>query len=84
MTMIILGNVLAVVLYSVGLISPLTPSEGSAGPTEILIFGLAPVLLLAACIAASKSMLLKVIFFVQLMCIVGVTSWLLWLQHGTS
>jgi hypothetical protein len=67
-------------LYGVGLIAPLTPSEGMPRLWEILVFGVVPVALLVACLRASRGGGAGIFILMQIVVVVAFTGWLLWIQ----
>lgn len=77
-----LANLVALIVYAVGLIAPLTPSEGVPSLPVILPFVGLPVVLLGWCIRACGSRLGAVFFGVQLAAILAFSTLLLLLQSG--
>jgi hypothetical protein len=80
--LLVLANLVALLVYAVGLIAPLTPSEGVPSLPVILSFVGIPVVLLAWCIRACGSRLSAVFFGVQLAAILAFLTHLLLLQMG--
>lgn len=78
----IIGNILAIIIFGVGLLAPLTPSTGMPSIGSILIFVGLPLLLLLLTwrIYLSKVSMYAVI--TQGLCIAGFVSYLLMLQAG--
>ena len=74
------ADLFAMLLYAVGLIVPLTPSEGMPRPWEILVFVAGPVALLAACLRASRTVAAGIVILMQILLVVTFTGWLLWIQ----
>ena len=62
---IMAGNILALGLFGVGLISPRTPSEGLPTLFDVLVFVFGPVAILFVCWLACRQRLAKVVTFVQ-------------------
>ena len=77
-----LANLAALLVYAVGLIAPLTPSEGVPSLPVILFFIGIPVVLLAWCIRACGSRLSAVFFGLQLAAILAFSTLLFLLQLG--
>jgi len=73
------ANVFALLVFVVGLISPLTPSEGRPTLWEWLLFAMLPIALLACCVRASRSRVGAVFFGGQALAIVAFSVWLLFL-----
>jgi hypothetical protein len=82
--MIVTGNFLALLLYAVGLISPLTPSEGMPRPWELLVFAGGPIALLLACARTSRTVVARIVIGVQILGVVSFTGYLLWLQYSEA
>ena len=77
-------HVLAWLIFGVGLLSPLTPSEGMVSAANLLIFAASPVVLAAAALILSGGWLAKLWATTEIGAIVAATSWLVWLQYRTS
>jgi hypothetical protein len=77
-----IANLMALLIYAVGLIAPLTPSEGFPSLAVILMFVGIPVAILAWCIRACGSRLAALFFGLQLGAVLGFSAWLLHLQVG--
>jgi hypothetical protein len=77
-------DILAVLVYGVGLISPLTPSEGVPSFGDVLIFVILPIVLLGSSLALTRGWLARILVTIQMVAVIGFTSWLLWLQGNTS
>lgn len=75
-------NAVAWFLYGVGLISPLTPSEGMPGVVDVVIFVVGPVAVLIFLARRFRSMPAKITMIVQAVAIVTFTGWLLAIQAG--
>ncbi len=80
--LLVAGNVMALLIYAVGLIAPLTPSEGSPSLAVILLFVGVPVAILTWCIRVCGSRLAALFFGLQLVAVLGFSAWLLHLQVG--
>ena len=80
--LLVLANLGALLVYAVGLIAPLTPSEGVPSLPVILFFVGLPVVLLGWCIRACGSRLGVAFFGVQLAAILAFSTHLLLLQLG--
>jgi len=76
------ANLMALLIYSVGLVAPLTPSEGSPSLVVILMFVGAPVAILAWGIRACGSRVAALFFGLQLVAVLGFSASLLHLQVG--
>jgi hypothetical protein len=76
------ANLMALLIYAVGLVAPLTPSEGSPSLLVILMFVGIPVAILAWCIRACGSRLAALFFGLQLVAVLGSSASLLHLQVG--
>lgn len=76
----IIGNMLAFAIYGIGLVSPLTPSEGLPGIGSLLTFVGLPLLLLmyAACVYSSRAA--KTAVRLQALMVTSFTAWLIYLQ----
>ena len=77
-------NVAGVLLYGLGLVSPLTPSEGMPNVLELFVFMACPVAFLSVSLFLSRTRVARAITVVEITGIVGFTAWLLWLQAPTS
>jgi hypothetical protein len=77
-------NILALLVYGLGLISPLTPSEGMPNLGVILIFAILPIVLLGNSLALARSWLARMLVSIEVLAVIGFTSWLLWLQWSTN
>jgi hypothetical protein len=77
-------DILAVLVYGVGLISPLTPSEGVPSFGDVLIFVILPIVLLGSSLTLTRGWLARILVTIQMVAVIGFTSWLLWLQGNTS
>jgi hypothetical protein len=75
-------HLLAWGVFGVGLLGPLTPSEGAPRPLEIGVFAAGPVALLGGAFAAAKHWAATVLAVLGIGTIVAATAWLLRLQHG--
>lgn len=75
--LLVLANLVALLVYAVGLIGPLTPSEGEPSLPVILSFVGMPVVLLVWCIRACGSRLGAVFFGVQLAAVLAFSTHLL-------
>jgi len=77
-------HLLAWVTFGVGLISPLTPSEGVPRRADLMIFVGAPVALLVGAIMISRSWPAKLLATAEIGAILVAAGRLLWLQCRTS
>ena len=68
--------VLAGLTFLVGLISPLTPSEGQPGPAEVLLFVGTPLGLALAVALSSRGPAWRAVGFGLAILIAGITTWL--------
>lgn len=73
---LILGGVLAWSLFAVGLLSPLTPSEGYPRFIDFVVFVGVPVLLLGLVAYRLRRPLARGLVLLQLLCVVGLSAWL--------
>lgn len=80
--LLIAANLMALLIYAVGLVAPLTPSQGSPSPVVILVFVGIPVAILAWGIRACGSRLTALFFGLQLVAVLGFSASLLHLQVG--
>lgn len=76
------ANLMALLIYAVGMVAPLTPSAGSPSLAAILMFVGVPVAILAWCIRACDSRLAALFFCLQLVAVLGFSASLLCLQLG--
>lgn len=76
------ANLIALLIYAVGLVAPLTPSEGFPSLVVILMFVGVPVAILVWCIRACGSRLAALFFGLQLVAVLGLSVSLLHLQIG--
>lgn len=67
-------------IFGVGLIEPLTPSEGLPGAAEILVFVGGPLALLALLARMARTGRTRIAAVVQGSVIVAITMWLLGIQ----
>lgn len=80
--LLVAANFIALLIYAVGLIAPLTPSEGSPSLVVILMFVGAPVAILAWCTRSCGSRVAALFFGLQLVSVLGFSASLLHLQMG--
>jgi len=73
-------NLAALLIYAVGLIAPLTPSEGLPSLMDIVVFVGIPVALLFWCIRASRSRLIALIVGLQIATVLFFSASLLQMQ----
>lgn len=78
----IIGNLLAIAIYGVGLISPLTPSEGAPTFGALLVFVGLPLALLLNSWRVYTNQFAKYAVALQGACMVGLTGWLLAVISG--
>lgn len=78
-----LGVVLAILMYGIGLVAPLTPSEGIPRLWELLLFLACPCVLLLVCAWASGSRLVKMLLVLLSFVFCGFGLWLLRMQLST-
>jgi hypothetical protein len=64
-------------IFSVGLIAPLTPSEGMPHPIEILAFVGLPIALLSLVVAYARTRAAKIAALLQVAAILMITAWVL-------
>jgi hypothetical protein len=77
-------NMIAVILYGVGLLSPLTPSEGIPNMGEIFVFAIIPVVFLGVSGFLARSWGARAIVIIELSGVVAFSGWLLEVQWRTS
>ena len=75
-------NALVLCVYALGLIAPLTPSEGLPSVPVLLLFVGLPVALLGACIQVAGKKWWAGFFGLQILAILAFTTYLLLLQSG--
>jgi hypothetical protein len=75
-------NALALCVYALGVVAPLTPSEGLPSVPVLLLFVGLPVLLLGGCIRVAGAKWWAGIFGLQILAILAFTAYLLLLQSG--
>ena len=80
--LMIMTIVASIVWYGIGLISPLTPSEGMPTTSDLIIFVFIPVLAICIWIIISKHLYEKIALGIFVLIIIGFSSWLLLLQTG--
>jgi hypothetical protein len=78
--LIILGCIFSWFIYGVGLISPLTPSEGMPSVLELAAFFGLPILILIYCWIQSATLWAKTMMIIQGTVIIGFTGWLISIQ----
>ena len=81
---VVLLQLLAGVVFGLGLLSPLTPSEGTPRPADLLIFVGGPVLLITTAFIFSRRWQARLLATAEIGAILAATSWLLCLQYRTS
>lgn len=81
-TLAVIGNFLAILLFCMGLISTLTPSEGILGIIDLLVWLGFPLALFFHAWRTYSSNGAKISVVVQVAMVFGVTVWLLLLQSG--
>lgn len=80
---IVFGVIFATIIYGVGLVAPLTPSEGIPSLLELLVFVVVPCAVLVACVIAVNSRPVKALLALQVSSFVGFSIWLLHLQASS-
>jgi hypothetical protein len=81
---IVAANVFAILLLAMGLLSPLTPSEGNPTIIELFIFAILPLLILGGIIIKTENRLLKLIAAGQLVIVTIILYNVLGLVYGTA
>ena len=76
------ANLIALLVYVVGLISPLTPSDGFPSLIEIFVFVGTPVAILGWCIYTCGSRVTAIFLGLQLVSILAFSATLLYWQLG--
>lgn len=74
---VVFAHVAAWAVYAVGLVAPLTPSEGSPSIWEILVFLGIPVAILFWCTQVVVSRIAALFAGLQLVAVLGFSAWLL-------
>ena len=77
-------NLVGMLIYAVGLISPLTPSVGMPSLIEVIAFAGCPVGLLLISAFMSRMLAVRLIASFEIAGIAAFTGWLLWLESQTS
>jgi hypothetical protein len=75
---LILIDLVAWVIFTVGLIAPLTPSDGPPGFGALAMFAGLPTLLLLAASSGAKSRLSRILLVAQGLAIPALTAWLVY------
>jgi hypothetical protein len=75
--MFISAFIIAPIIFIIGLISPLTPSEGLPSIIGLLIFWIFPLIILGVVIYHSKIVLIKIIIGIEFLIIFGFEIYLL-------
>lgn len=78
----VIGNLLALFIYGVALLSPLTPSEGMPSVGILLSFVGFPLFLFLHAWRTYNSKPAKLAVIIEVAVMVGFTSWLLVIQSG--
>ena len=78
----VIGNVLAIIIFLIGLISPLTPSSGIPSISSIFIFVVLPLICLVYAWRIYASKISKYIVMTQGLFIIVFVSYLLMIQAG--
>lgn len=77
-------NALAVVLFGVGVVAPLTPSQGVPRAVDLLVFAGMPAALLLAGLVLERHRAMRALWGVQLALLGMMLGWLLGMQSGTG
>lgn len=80
--LVALVNLLVLFVFAMGVLAPLTPSEGLPSVPVLLLFVGLPVVLLGGCIRAVNHKWLAGFFGLQILAILAFTTYLLLLQSG--
>lgn len=78
---LLVGNILALAIYSFGLVAPLTPSEGCPSRVELALFFGLPIATLCVVCYVTRSLAARVIVTLQAVAILVFTMDLLRLQR---
>jgi len=78
----IIGNILALLIFGVGLLSPLTPSTGMPAIGSLITFVGLPLVFLLNAWCGYVNQIAKYVVVLQGLSILGFTGWLLSLQAG--
>jgi hypothetical protein len=81
---IILVNLTAILILVIGLISPLTPSEGTPSSIELFIFAICPILTLCLLAWFVQNKRVKIIVVVEIVIITALLIKVLGLVYRTS
>jgi hypothetical protein len=81
---VVFAHLTAWAVYAIGLVAPLTPSEGSPSSGELLFFVGIPVAIHFWCTQVVVSRLAAVFAGLQLVAVLGFTAWLLLPYWGAS
>ncbi len=73
----IIANAFAILLLVIGLLSPLTPSEGTPTFLEVAIFAGGPLFILGVMIYKTENRMAKFIFFTEIAIISSMLFWVL-------
>ena len=80
--LVVVLHVLAWLVFGIGLLSPLTPSEGTPRALDLGVFVAGPVVLLTGALAVSRRFPSKGLAILGIGAIVAAAGWLLRLQQG--
>ncbi len=78
----IVGNILALLIFGVGLLSPLTPSEGAPSIGAVITFAGLPLAFMLNAWRCYSNKAAKYAVVFQSLCVVGFTGWLILIQAG--
>ena len=81
---LVIANLTALALFVVGLLSPLTPSEGAPSPPELLVFVAIPLAVILFTVKLVKTKLLRVLLLVEASAMAAFMGFLLNLQLRAS
>ncbi len=79
-----IANVVAILLFGIGLISPLTPSEGTPTFLEVAIFAGGPLFILGSLISKTENRITKLFFLAEIAAISSMLFWLLYMLFKYS
>lgn len=72
----------ALILFGIGLVSPLTPSQGLPSPGQLAVFFGLPVLLLTLVAYQARTLPIRILVALQALAVIGFEVWLLGIQSG--
>lgn len=77
-----LGQIMAIGVFCIGLLAPLTPSEGYPSVRDLLIFAGLPSAIFLSCTWLAKSLWLRVALGIQMLAVLAITTFLIASKAG--